>query len=298
VLARALDVIDLLPRTHCLQLCERIGLDLDETERWYEISRKLRIPFHDGGIISQFDGYEKLEEFDWEGYRRRHGDIHRLDRILEAENDDVNRYKVSKQADVLMLFYLFSTYELRDIFERLGYPFEPASIARNIDYYLERTSHGSTLSSVAHSWVLARSDRPRSWRHFQRALDSDISDTQGGTTPEGIHVGAMAGTIDLIQRCYIGIEMRANALHFDPALPEDLRQIKVRLRYRRQLLDIVVNHDTLRIGSRSFSSVPIKVAYRGHYRDLTPGETCLFRLIKPEERDRDENRRMLQPRKG
>jgi alpha,alpha-trehalase len=44
--------------------------------------------------------------------------------------------------------------------------------------------------------------------------------------------------------------------------------------------------------------VPIKVAYRGHYRDLTPGETCLFRLIKPEERDRDENRRMLQPRKG
>jgi alpha,alpha-trehalase len=140
--------------------------------------------------------------------------------------------------------------------------------------------------------VLARSDRPRSWRHFQRALDSDISDVQGGTTPEGIHVGAMAGTIDLIQRCFIGIEMRANALHFDPALPDDLRQIKVRLRYRRQLLDIEVDHDTLRIGSRSFTSVPIKVAYRGHYRDLAPGEVCQFRLLKPEGRDRDENRTM------
>lgn len=88
----------------------------------------------------------------------------------------------------------------------------------------------------------------------------------------------------------IGIEMRANALHFDPALPDDLRQIKVRLRYRRQLLNVEVDHDVLRIGSRSFTSVPIKVAYRGHYRDLAPGEVCQFRLIKPEERNRDENR--------
>ncbi len=290
VLTRALDVLELLPKSYCVQLCERIGLDLGATERWYEISRKLRVPFHDDGIISQFEGYEALEEFDWDGYRNRYGDIHRLDRILEAENDEVNRYKASKQADVLMLFYLFSADELHLIFERLGYPFAPASIPRNIEYYLARASDGSTLSSVAHSWVLARSDRSRSWHHFQRALDSDVADIQGGTTPEGIHIGAMAGTIDLIQRCYIGIEMRANALHFDPALPDDLRQIKVRLRYRRQVLDLEVNHDTLRVSSRSFTSVPIKVAYRGHYRDLVPGETCQFRLLKPDERDRDEHR--------
>ena len=29
------------------------------------------------------------------------------------------------------------------------------------------------MSGSAPPWVLARSDRPRSWRHFQRALDSD-----------------------------------------------------------------------------------------------------------------------------
>lgn len=290
VLARCLDVIDLLPKTHCTQLCERIGLDPGDTERWDDISRKLRVPFHDNGVISQFEGYENLTEFDWEGYIKKHGDIQRLDRILEAENDDINRYKASKQADVLMLFYLFTSDELYLIFERLGYPFGPASIPKNIDYYLARISHGSTLSSVTHAWVLARSDRKRSWRHFRRALDSDIADVQGGTTEEGIHLGAMAGTIDLIQRCYIGIEMRGNALHFDPVLPDDLHQIKVRLRYRRQVLEIDVDHDTLRIGSRSFASIPIKIAYRGHYRDLAPGEVCQFRLIKPEERDRDENR--------
>jgi alpha,alpha-trehalase len=290
VLARARDVVDLLPRTRRDQLCERMGLGLDELERWQEIGRKLRVPFHGEGIISQFEGYDELEEFDWDRYREKYGDIHRLDRVLEAEGDTPNRYKVSKQADVLMLFYLFSADELALLLEQLGYPFDHDTIPKNVDYYLARTSHGSTLSQIVHSWVLARTDRARSWQLFRRALDSDLADIQGGTTPEGIHVGAMAGTVDLVQRCYLGIEMRANVLHFDPALPNDLRQVRARLHYRRQLLDVHANHDVLRIRSRSFTTTPITIAYRGRYRDVAPGESCEFRLLKPEERDRDENR--------
>jgi hypothetical protein len=68
---------------------------------------------HDDGIIGQFEGYERLEELDWERYRLRYGNIQRLELILEAENDSANRYKASKQADVIMLFYLFSADELR-----------------------------------------------------------------------------------------------------------------------------------------------------------------------------------------
>ena len=290
VLSRACDVLDLLPKSHCQKLCERIGLGLEEIDRWQDVSRKLRVPFHGDGIISQFEGYEALEEFDWQGYETKYGDIQRLDRILDAEGDTPNRYKLAKQADVLMLFYLFSADELALLFEQLGYPFPREGILNNIEYYLDRTSHGSTLSRIAHSWVLARSDRPRSWHLFQSALDSDIADIQGGTTPEGIHVGAMAGTIDLVQRCYLGVETRENVLHFDPALPDDLRRIKVRLRYRRQILDVDANHDMLTINSRPFPANPITVAYRGRFRDVAPGDTYEFRLFKPEERDRDENR--------
>jgi trehalose/maltose hydrolase-like predicted phosphorylase len=295
VLTRACDVLALLPKSHCSKLCERIGLGPEEIERWYNVSRKLRVPFHGDGIISQFEEYDALEELDWQAYRTKYGDIQRLDRILEAEGDTTNRYKVSKQADALMLFYLFSAEELSLLFEQLGYPFDPASIPTNIEYYLSRTSHGSTLSRIAHSWVLARSDRPRSWHLFQGALDSDIADIQGGTTAEGIHVGAMAGTVDLIQRCYLGVETRANVLHFDPALPSNLRGIKVRLRYRRQILDVDASHDMLKITSRPFPANPITVAYRGRYRDVAPGDTYEFRLFRPEERDRDENRARQTP---
>ncbi len=85
------------------------------------MSHKMFVPFHDAGIISQFEGYEELEELDWEAYRTKYGNIQRLDRILRAEGDTPDRYKLSKQADTLMLFFLFPEEELRRLFERLGY---------------------------------------------------------------------------------------------------------------------------------------------------------------------------------
>ncbi|MCA1795195.1 MAG: hypothetical protein LC660_15240, partial [Desulfobacteraceae bacterium] len=45
---------------------------------------------------------------DWDKYREKYPNIQRMDRILEAEGDSPNNYKITKQADVLMLFYLFS----------------------------------------------------------------------------------------------------------------------------------------------------------------------------------------------
>ena len=69
----------------------------DELERWEEISRKLVIPFHGDGIISQFEGYGALAEFDWDAYRHKYGNVQRLDMILEVEGDSANRYQLSKR---------------------------------------------------------------------------------------------------------------------------------------------------------------------------------------------------------
>jgi alpha,alpha-trehalase len=285
-LTRTLDVLDLLPDTRRRELCDKIGLSDEELDNWDDISRNLIVPFHGDGVISQFEGYEDLQEFDWEGYRKKYGQIQRLDRILEKEGTDSNHYKISKQADVLMLFFLFSTEELEEIFERLGYDFTPETIFKTIHYYMQRTSHGSTLSWVTHAWVLARADRPRSWQLLCQALDSDFADLQGGTTPEGIHLGAMASTVDLIQRCYTGIEPRANVLTFNPRLPDELTRLKTTVRYRGQTLDLEVTHEKLCVSSRPFTAHPITIAYRGHVREISPGQRYEFRLIAGRERDR------------
>src|SRR5690606_6160811 len=128
------------------------------------------LPFIEDGIIAQFEGYEKLKEFPWEQYREKYKDIHRLDRILESEGDTPNKYKVSKQADVLMLFYLFSKSEICNIIKELGYDFTEEMISRNVDYYRQRTSHGSTLSRLVFSWILLKYDKEQSWKNFKTVL--------------------------------------------------------------------------------------------------------------------------------
>jgi alpha,alpha-trehalase len=273
-----LKVLDLLAPDRRQELCHALHLRDEELVRWREITCKMRIGFHDGGIISQFEGYEALEEFDWEGYGQRYGDIQRLDRILEAEEDTPNRYKLSKQADVLMLFYLFSADELSALFKQLGYPFASETIPNNVDYYLRRTSHGSTLSRIVHSWVLARSDRTRSWHLCTEALESDVSDIQGGTTPEGIHLGAMTGTVDLVQRCYTGIEMRDEVLWLNPRLPEDLRSLTLHMRYRSHELTLDVTHDTLRIAFRQGWAKTAKIGFHNQVYEFNAGDVKEFTL--------------------
>ncbi len=99
VLQRGLDVLAQLPPRRRMELSETLGLRQEECSRWEELTRKIFVPFHDG-VISQFEGYADLAELDWEHYRRRYGDIQRLDRILESEGTSANAFQVSKQADV------------------------------------------------------------------------------------------------------------------------------------------------------------------------------------------------------
>jgi len=223
--------------------------------------------------MSQFEGYERLTELDWKTYRKEYGDIQRLDRILEAEGDSVNHYKASKQADVLMLFYLLTSTELTGLLERLGYRLPADAIPRTVDYYLGRTSHGSTLSAVVHAWVLARLHREQALEHFVRALSSDVADIQGGSTAEGIHLAAMAGSVDLLERCFTGISLRQDTLWLDPFWPEHLGTLELAIRYRDLPLTIGISGDRVTITAGRGPGAPIRVCRNGSSQTLAPGGT-------------------------
>ena len=127
-----------------------------------------------------------------------------------------------------MLFFLFRRAELRRLFERLGYEYRPDTARKNIDYYDRRTSHGSTLSFITYAGVLAAIEPQSSWERFILALESDVGDVQGGTTKEGIHMGVMSGTLDLVGRGFIGSEIRDGVLYFDPSSPTGWRDCRSR----------------------------------------------------------------------
>ena len=272
-------VLSLLPESRAEALRARLGLRDDELRKWQEMSRRMFVPFHGDGIISQFEGYEELAELDWEAYRAKYGNIQRLDRILRAEGDDPDRYKLAKQADTVMLFFLFAGDELRRLFERLGYDHSPDLARKNIAYYDRRTSHGSTLSFVTHGGVLATLDPNASWQRFLFALESDVSDIQGGTTKEGIHMGVMAGTLDLVQWCHAGMRIRDGVLAFDPRLPDQLDELSFSMQFRRTPLEITLTRGELTLAAHAEGgSRPITVAVGDDIRELSAGERTSFTL--------------------
>ena len=280
----ALKLLGLLPARRRKTLRARIGLADDEVERWKEMGRKMLVPFHEDpdlgpGIISQFEGYETLAELDWDAYRNKYGNIQRLDRVLRAEGDDPNRYKLTKQADTVLLFFLFPEEELARIFERLGYEFAPDTVRKNVAYYDSRTSHGSTLSLIAHAHVLANLDPKSSWERYTVALGCEVSDIQGGTTREGIHLGVMAGTLDLIQRAYLGTSVSDGVLRFDPKPVGKLDGLSFPMRFRGTWLQITVEGGKLTVIAREDDAGrPIKVGVGDEVRELTAGGRYTFAI--------------------
>jgi beta-phosphoglucomutase family hydrolase len=278
VLRRAVDTVVLLQGRSCRPLWDRLDLQPDEVDRWRRIGERLTVPFLEDGTISQFEGYERLEELDWERYRARYGSIGRLDLILNAEGDSTNRYKVSKQPDVLMLLYLFSAEELRELLHDMGYSLPAEAVVRTVNHYTDRSTYGSTLSNVVHSWIEARQQRDRSWDFLTRALESDLADIQGGATREGIHVGAMAGSIDMVGRCYTGLEIRSDMLWLHPLMPLEVATIAFNFYYRSQEIRLELSHTRLRISVEGGGAPPVTVMVDGHRAELVPGLTMDFPL--------------------
>ncbi len=241
-LLNAVEMLEALPESQRREAQHKAGIDKDQMEHWDDITRKMQIPVNKEGIISQFEGYLGLKELPWEAYRKKYGNIQRLDRILKAEGKSPNAYKVAKQADALMIFYLFSLRKIAAIFGRLGIPYTDGMLKKNYDYYVKRTSHGSTLSKVVHCYVAHLLGREaEAWQWFLEVLRSDIYDTQGGTTPEGIHTGVMGGSVYIALKCFAGLELFDDRIVLDPSLPRDWREVRFRLLYKGRWITLQLN---------------------------------------------------------
>jgi trehalose/maltose hydrolase-like predicted phosphorylase len=85
----------------------------------------------------------------------------------------------------------------------------------------------------------------------------------------------MAGTVDLVLRCYGGIEIRQDVLFLDPVLPEELHELTFSIIYRRQLLHIEITRGQLRVrlSQHVGQAMPVAVDVAGDFHVLEPGDT-------------------------
>lgn len=253
-------IMDKLPETTKSKIASKINLHEKEIKEWQQIAGNLNIPVSKEGIIEQFEGYFDLKELNWDDYQKKYDNIYRLDRILKAEGKSPDDYKLAKQADTLMTFYNLDEKDVTDILKKSGHKIPLDYLKRNYDYYLARTSHGSTLSRVVHSYLANMfGDKEQGNKLYFEALQSDFTDIQGGTTAEGIHAGVMGGTVLMAITSYAGINLKKDILSINPNLPKNWQSLAFNFNFRGNRFFINLTKNQLEIEIKGHISVTIIV---------------------------------------
>jgi beta-phosphoglucomutase family hydrolase len=281
MMSRTNEFFEMLGEVEKEKLRNKYKISDEELERWKHISEHLVIGVNDDGIIEQFRGYFNLKELYWDAYREKYGDIHRLDRILKAEGKSPDDYKLAKQADLLMVFYNLGFEKADQIFRKLGYELPGDYIRRNFDYYIGRTSHGSTLSRLVHADLAYRlGDREKAWGMYMEALSSDLVDIQGGTTGEGIHCGVMAGTVYMVLSVFCRLDLSGDEPSLCPDLPEHWKGVKFNFSFRDTHFRVAIFPETLEIIADKSLKEKIKVHICGEKIYLERGRVFKMNLKK------------------
>ena len=259
ILGKAFRVLDTIGPDHRDRIMNDLSLSKPDLEEWEQIRQGMALDVSGQGIVEQFKGYFGLTELDWEYYRETYGDIHRLDRILKSEGKSPDDYKLAKQADFLMSFYNLGGTEVKKIMEGLGYYLSEDFAKRNFDYYIQRTSHGSTLSRLVHArlaWEMRMSET--GWELYLEALRSDLVDIQGGTTGEGIHCGVMAGTVYDALASFAGLDLRGEVPSLTPGLPGHWKGLDFGFSFRGTRYFVSITGLQVKISCKSMGKNRIK----------------------------------------
>ncbi|WP_247236648.1 glycoside hydrolase family 65 protein [Telluribacter sp. SYSU D00476] len=278
-LMRAGQMYHLLTEQQQLDLREKIRLSTDELEQWKKISSRIRLVFLPNGTLDQFEGFSDLQDFDMDAFRQKWG-AQRIDWRLEAEGDDINRYKASKQADTSLLLYLFTPVELQRIMQLMGYDISLNQLKDTIDNQIKHTANESSLSRIIHAGALAHFDPDASWKLFEKAQQIDLSPLEDDDSSEGIHLGSMGGTLGVLQHHYAGIEVQEDTLCFNPSLPSAFKEVSLDLLFRGVKLECKINHMELCVRSIDKQAEVVQIRYDSSIHSLKGGNLFCFSLKK------------------
>ena len=192
----------------------------------------LPVPNKDG-VLPQDSTYLTLKDIDLTKYRQQAhvGGIYK-----DFNQEQICKIQVSKQADVMVLFYL-----LEDLF-----PHE-VKLA-SWDYYEPRTLHDSSLSLSTHS-VLACDidDTALGYSMFRKACDIDLSNDDPHSSDAGIHAASYGGLWQCVVYGFGGFRMLDGKIRISPALPDEWESLSYTIMWKGQRLRVDAARDSVAI---------------------------------------------------
>ncbi|RJG21990.1 glycoside hydrolase family 65 protein [Paenibacillus thiaminolyticus] len=189
---------------------------------------------NEDGVIPQDDTYLQKQLIDLTKYKAQQ----KVGTLFEDYNlDQVNEIQVSKQADIMMLFYLLEN------------RFSAHLKRTNYNYYEPKTLHDSSLSYSTHC-ILANDfdDSQLAYELFRKAAEIDLG-THMHSSDAGIHSASLGGVWQCVVMGFAGIRMLDGQLHLNPKLPQDWERLTFPLYWKNARLEVDITHDALRIST-------------------------------------------------
>lgn len=209
---------------------------------WRDKADNLYLPAPRGsdGVLPQDDTYLELPEINLEKYKNQTS-VRTIYRDYNAEG--INGIQVTKQADVILLFYL-----MEQTFLRKDPRFSAEAKRAAFHYYEARTLHDSSLSLATH--VIAANDIGEcelAYSLFQKACDIDMGPNMH-SSDAGIHAAAMGGIWKAAVFGFAGVRQRDGTLTVNPKLPKEWKRMKFTVYWQGAALEMNITHYLLKIG--------------------------------------------------
>lgn len=215
------------------RLNEKLGLD-DVYKIWCDRLDEIYLPQprEEDLVIPQDRYYLTYEDIDLTKYKNQE---HVGSMFLDYSLEQVTKMQVSKQADIMMLFFLMEDMFSLDVKKA------------NWDYYEPRTLHDSSLSLSTH--VILASDmgnREMAYDLFQRAIGIDMGENMK-TSDDGIHSASLAGVWQSVVFGFAGVRMLNGTLRINPTLPADWSGLSFYIFWHGQKLHINISETEMTV---------------------------------------------------
>jgi hypothetical glycosyl hydrolase len=214
-------------------------------EKGEDFLKRLYLPKpNDEQIIPQDDTFLGKPAIDLTAYKQKQGSQAIL---LDYSRQEVNEMQILKQADVVMLMYLFP-----DLFPR-------EVVMKNLFYYETHTIHDSSLSKAIHAIVSARcDDGENAYRFFKEACLIDLG-TNPRSSDEGIHAASLGSIWLSALFGFANMRLSADRIALHPKLPANWAELSFPLTYQGRKLEIKLTHDACMITKRSGLDLMIEI---------------------------------------
>jgi len=239
------------------------GASQEECDHWRRLAQALPIPrAGDGVLVLQCEEFERLAEprFD-EFWRDRSRTF-----AAQVSQERLYRTKCLKQADVLMLMYLFPD------------EFGDTEVRRAWDYYVPYTTHDSSLSAGVHAIVAARLGlAEEAWAFWERARGIDLDIEHGGAA-EGIHIANAGAVWQMAVLGFAGMRsaVQSDRLTFRPRLPAAWTRLAFPLVWRCVPLFVDIRRDRVAVTNRGSRTLDVRVF--DHTRAVPPQGQAVWTL--------------------